>query len=118
DQRRHQPRRSKCSTRKSTNTRTLGARCARVGNTADSVTLCISYSPSTATSRPHPGIRRRARRSAGAETAGRAWHLGRACAEALAYWFASRPPEDHDLLEALQERSENFGGPQDPRLAG
>src|SRR5690606_6577548 len=68
--------------------------------------------------RSHPGIRRRARRSAGAETAGRAWHLGRACAEALAYWFASRPPEDHDLLEALQERSENFGGPQDPRLAG
>lgn len=40
------------------------------------------------------------------------------CAEALAHWFASRPPEDHDLLEALQERSENFGGPQDPRLAG
>ena len=31
------------------------------------------------------------------------------CAEALAHWFASRSPEDHDLLEALQERSEDFG---------
>lgn len=31
------------------------------------------------------------------------------CSEALAHWFASRPPEDHDLLEALQERSEDFG---------
>lgn len=30
------------------------------------------------------------------------------CAEALAHWFASRPPEDHDLLEALQERTEDF----------
>lgn len=31
------------------------------------------------------------------------------CAEALAHWFASRGPEDHDQLEALQERSEGFG---------
>jgi len=31
------------------------------------------------------------------------------CAEALAHWFGSRGPEDHDLLEALQERTEDFG---------
>ncbi|HEX7046290.1 MAG TPA: hypothetical protein VF275_01785 [Gammaproteobacteria bacterium] len=31
------------------------------------------------------------------------------CAEALAHWFASRPPEDHDMLEMLQERTEDFG---------
>lgn len=31
------------------------------------------------------------------------------CAEALAHWFGSRPPEDHDMLEALQERTEDFG---------
>lgn len=31
------------------------------------------------------------------------------CAEALARWFATRPGDDHDLLEALQERSEGFG---------
>ena len=31
------------------------------------------------------------------------------CAGALAHWFSSRPPGDHDLLEALQERSEDFG---------
>lgn len=30
-------------------------------------------------------------------------------AEALTRWFASRPGEDHDLLEALQARSEGFG---------
>ena len=31
------------------------------------------------------------------------------CAQALARWFASQPGDDHDLLEALQERSEGFG---------
>jgi hypothetical protein len=31
------------------------------------------------------------------------------CASKLAHWFASRPPEDHDQLEELMDRSEDFG---------